>query len=717
MATYYSSLSNQRNVMPVISSRDPLHVPYVEGHVLPGTMMTYLNQPSSAASYSDSTPENFQLQLNCGEIPFRGGSHSTLPVRDNVPHLIGSHIEGVPYERWRDCRNEMSFMQPMSSSTDTPSIGKHVDSSITEDSQTGLSTQLETLYRGQNLQGEGLSLSLSTQIPTAIPVSLFQYQSLNFGLSFISNSYPYISRDGSNGVGSCQVDEISESGQPGKAGYLPPGFDVENHGLIKGESGLKGMVSNRLSGLSRIILNSKYLILAQQLLNEVVDVQKDSKQASDKLQSLGFGIKVSKDSDGDRKEGGMLLPTIRNLQNSEESKTPPSGSTSKSQDLQNKITEISSMLDEVDRKYKQYYHQMQIVASYFDGIAGSGASRPYTKLALQTISRRFRHVRDAMSGQIKAIRSTLGEEETAGNSKEIGISRLRFVEQKLRQHRALQQLGMMQQHAWRPQRGLPETSVSILRAWLFEHFLHPYPKETDKMVLARQTGLTRGQVSNWFINARVRLWKPMIEDIYKEEIGDSELNQKNSSDYAPKAASDGIKASKDMEEVLQHYGNSTTSEKRNSGQFHDSKSDLVYIVEMSEQASGDCFQDKGHGKTETDFGGMKLIEEQTSIMAGCSLPQDTPFQSSGSPDKSFASNAYKVAGLETLGSHGGVSLKLGLQHLDGTISDATRHKIPNDIYSAVASVEPHNVDIDCMDPDNQQYRFGNSYLLHDFVAY
>ena len=29
------------------------------------------------------------------------------------------------------------------------------------------------------------------------------------------------------------------------------------------------------------------------------------------------------------------------------------------------------------------------------------------------------------------------------------------------------------------------------------------------------------QVSNWFINARVRLWKPMIEEIYKEEFADS----------------------------------------------------------------------------------------------------------------------------------------------------------------------------------------------------
>ncbi|URD73066.1 Homeobox domain containing protein [Musa troglodytarum] len=52
----------------------------------------------------------------------------------------------------------------------------------------------------------------------------------------------------------------------------------------------------------------------------------------------------------------------------------------------------------------------------------------------------------------------------------------------------------MQQHSWRPQRGLPESSVSILRAWLFEHFLHPYPKDSEKLVLARRTGLTRSQI-------------------------------------------------------------------------------------------------------------------------------------------------------------------------------------------------------------------------------
>lgn len=111
---------------------------------------------------------------------------------------------------------------------------------------------------------------------------------------------------------------------------------------------------------------------------------------------------------------------------------------------------------------------MQIVVSSFDVIAGYGAAKPYTALALQTISRHFRSLRDAISGQIIVTRKCLGEQD-GSDGKGVGvISRLKYVDQHLRQQR-----GFMQPQAWRPQRGLPENSVLILRAWLFEHFLHP----------------------------------------------------------------------------------------------------------------------------------------------------------------------------------------------------------------------------------------------------
>lgn len=116
---------------------------------------------------------------------------------------------------------------------------------------------------------------------------------------------------------------------------------------------------------------------------------------------------------------------------------------------------------------------MQIVISWFEQAAGIGSAKTYTALALQTISKQFRCLKDAIMGQIRAASKSLGEENSLAGGKLEG-SRLKFVDNQLRQQRALQQLGMIQHNAWRPQRGLPERSVSVLRAWLFEHFLHPY---------------------------------------------------------------------------------------------------------------------------------------------------------------------------------------------------------------------------------------------------
>lgn len=127
---------------------------------------------------------------------------------------------------------------------------------------------------------------------------------------------------------------------------------------------------------------------------------------------------------------------------------------------------------QVDRRYKQYYQQLQFLASSFDMVAGRGAAEFYTALAHRTISCHFRRLRDAINAQIEVTRRALGEQDASHSGQE-GIPRLRFVDQQLRQQRALQQLGVTP-HSWRPQRGLPESSVSILRAWLFEHFLHPY---------------------------------------------------------------------------------------------------------------------------------------------------------------------------------------------------------------------------------------------------
>lgn len=129
---------------------------------------------------------------------------------------------------------------------------------------------------------------------------------------------------------------------------------------------------------------------------------------------------------------------------------------------------------QVDRRYKHYCDQMKAVTSSFEAVAGNGASTVYSALASRAMSRHFRCLRDGIVGQIKATKKAMGEKDTAAPGTVKGETpRLRLLDQTLRQQKALQQMSMMENHPWRPQRGLPERSVSVLRAWLFEHFLHP----------------------------------------------------------------------------------------------------------------------------------------------------------------------------------------------------------------------------------------------------
>lgn len=51
---------------------------------------------------------------------------------------------------------------------------------------------------------------------------------------------------------------------------------------------------------------------------------------------------------------------------------------------------------------------------------------------------------------------------------------------------------------------LPKETIQILNQWLLDHLHNPYPTQQEKRELLIKTGLTKIQLSNWFINVRRR---------------------------------------------------------------------------------------------------------------------------------------------------------------------------------------------------------------------
>ncbi|CAL4937803.1 unnamed protein product [Urochloa decumbens] len=472
------------------------------------------------------------------------------------------------------------------------------------------------------------------------------------------------------------------------------------------QAGMAGAASSLLSptaasrgAQSIYVQNSRYLKAARELLDEVVNVRDAIKRKAGDKNNQG---KDSGEGGGGKDAADKGEEKAEEHEGSSAAELTPS----ERQDLQNKVSALMALLDQVDRKYRHYHHQMQVVMSSFDAVAGAGAARPYTALALQTISRHFRSLRDAIGAQVQSLRRSLGEKD-ASAAQGGGLSRLRYIDQQLRQQRAMQQFGMMQQpqHAWRPQRGLPESAVSVLRAWLFEHFLHPYPKDSEKLMLARQTGLSRGQVSNWFINARVRLWKPMIEEMYKEEFG-AEMDSHSSSENAGNnKGKDEAISSEDHDEF---QSPSSAAKHHHGGAF---KSEAIGgmdagVVGLSglgvgSGAIGTYATSLNLGAVGGNGGSSLLLQDALAHHHG-----------GGGGDARFV--AYgDMAGYGGGGGGGydggSVSLTLGLQHCNDA-GGAVPAEQQGLLFGNVAG------DFDFMNGSEDRQRFSSSQLLHDFVA-
>ncbi|KAF8402991.1 hypothetical protein HHK36_011085 [Tetracentron sinense] len=328
-----------------------------------------------------------------------------------------------------------------------------------------------SLTHESTTNGQGLSLSLSShhthQRNLPLELNLQQYESAVFD---------------EKGIGGYVVGGIVSGGSTSNP-------DLSRNSVPLGP----------FTGYALILKGSRFLKPAQHLLEEFCDV--------------GRGIYVER-SCGD---SSLMDPPMESLSATGNVDDPfTCGDRS---DHGRKKTRLISMLNEVYRRYKQYYQQMQTVVASFESVAGLGNAAPYTTFALKAMSKHFRCLKNAINDQLQFTSKALG----SGSFGKSESPRFGTTDQGLHSQRPVHNSGFLEhQPVWRPQRGLPERAVAVLRAWLFEHFLHPYPTDTDKQMLAKQTGLSRSQVSNWFINARVRLWKPMVEEIHTLETRQSQ---------------------------------------------------------------------------------------------------------------------------------------------------------------------------------------------------
>lgn len=127
-------------------------------------------------------------------------------------------------------------------------------------------------------------------------------------------------------------------------------------------------------------------------------------------------------------------------------------------------TSSNSLLTQVDNRYSQCLDEIHTVVSAFHA-ATELYQHIHAHFALQTISILYKDLRERISNYILAVGPNFNNSCSEEHEWSVETS---FLQKQW----ALQQLKRKDQ-LWRPQRGLPEKSVSVLRAWMFQNFLHP----------------------------------------------------------------------------------------------------------------------------------------------------------------------------------------------------------------------------------------------------
>lgn len=62
----------------------------------------------------------------------------------------------------------------------------------------------------------------------------------------------------------------------------------------------------------------------------------------------------------------------------------------------------------------------------------------------------------------------------------------------------------------RPEHNHSKAATDLFKAWFYANLDHPFPSDEVKADFADRSGLSYTQVATWFVNARKRVWKPLL---------------------------------------------------------------------------------------------------------------------------------------------------------------------------------------------------------------
>jgi len=212
------------------------------------------------------------------------------------------------------------------------------------------------------------------------------------------------------------------------------------------------------------------------------------------------------------------------------------------------------------------------------------------------------------------------------------------------------------------------------------------------------------QVANWFINARVRLWKPMVEEIYKEEFGDSEMSSNLFSSENPlKAPRDDVQSSDSKrEDSLDNLRTVDDSVIQHHGLKLDHASELDRGIQSTDHRENGM--DPRIGKLQGDQRFNINNSNSPYYGEGCIISPPPPA-------------TYDLSELGNIGVGGQVSLALELRNCESEgfgMSNDDMHRRRK--KALTSSPEADLIDYHFTDQEKQQNKFGNPHLLHEFVV-